>query len=258
MSTNKNQINQTLLLVEDDPPLARVYEEYLRNEPYDITHVDKGQAALDVISSTVPDAVILDLQLPDMNGLEILKHIQDKQISTTVIVITAHGSVNTAVEAMQAGAADFVIKPFSAERLIYTLRNALERQQLTRIVETFKDDFDRHEFAGFIGSSMAMQAVYRMIENAAPSSASIFITGESGTGKEVCAQAIHDKSPRCNRSVVVLNCGAIPKDLMESEIFGHVKGAFTGALSNRDGAAKLADGSTLSLMKFVRWIHLYK
>lgn len=247
MLNNNKKTNQKLLLVEDDPPLARVYEEYLKNEPYDIIHVDRGNDALKAIANTVPDAIVLDLQLPDMNGLEILKHIQETKISTSVIVITANGSVNTAVEAMQAGAADFVIKPFHADRLIYTLRNALERQQLNRIVETFKDDFDRHEFGGFIGSSLAMQAVYRMIESAASSSATIFITGESGTGKEVCAEAIHDKSPRRNQEIVVLNCGAIPKDLIESEIFGHVKGAFTGAHANRDGAARLANGSTLFL-----------
>jgi len=238
---------QHVLLVEDDPPMARVYQEYLKNEPYEITHVSRGDDAMDVLRSNVPDAVLLDLKLPDMNGLDILKHIQDAGISTTVIVITAHGSINTAVEAMQAGASDFVLKPFNADRLIYTLRNSLERQQLSRIVKTFKEDFNRQEFAGFIGSSLPMQAVYRIIDSAASSSATIFITGESGTGKEVCADAIHDKSPRRNRRIVALNCGAIPKDLMESEIFGHIKGAFTGAQSNRDGAAKLADGGTLFL-----------
>ncbi|MEH6525378.1 MAG: sigma-54 dependent transcriptional regulator [Sneathiella sp.] len=238
---------QHILLVEDDPPLARVYQEYLKNEPYQITHVARGEEAMNALKTTIPDAVLLDLKLPDMNGIEILKHIQNTKISTTVIVITAHGSINTAVEAMQAGAADFVLKPFNADRLVYTLRNALERDQLSRIVKTFKEDFNRQEFAGFIGSSLSMQAVYRIIDNAASSSATIFITGESGTGKEVCAEAIHDKSPRRNRRIVALNCGAIPKDLMESEIFGHVKGAFTGAQSNRDGAAKLADGGTLFL-----------
>ncbi len=238
---------QHVLLVEDDPPMARVYQEYLKNEPYEITHASRGDEALEVLNVGVPDAILLDLKLPDMNGLDILKHIQEAGLSTTVIVITAHGSINTAVEAMQAGASDFVLKPFNADRLIYTLRNALERQQLSRIVKTFKEDFDRQEFAGFIGSSLPMQAVYRIIDSAASSAATIFITGESGTGKEVCAEAIHDKSPRRNRRIVALNCGAIPKDLMESEIFGHVKGAFTGAQSSRDGAAKLADGGTLFL-----------
>ena len=238
---------QNVLLVEDDPPLARVYQEYLKKEPYRVTHVSRGQEALDAIDAAVPDAVVLDLKLPDMNGIEILKYIHDKAIPTSVIVITAHGSINTAVEAMRAGASDFVLKPFNADRLIYTLRHALERQQLNRIVKNFKDDFDRHEYCGFIGSSLAMQAVYKIIDNAAPSTATVFITGESGTGKEVCAEAIHQKGSRSGKPFIALNCGAIPKDLMESEIFGHVKGAFTGAIANRDGAARQAHGGTLFL-----------
>lgn len=238
---------QKILLVEDDLALSRVYQEYLKNETYEIFPVDTGKAALDAIDNEAPDAILLDLKLPDMDGIEILKHIQDRAFNCTVIVITAHGSVNTAVEAMQAGASDFMLKPFARDQLIYTLRHALERQQLNRIVKTFKEDFDRREFCGFIGSSLAMQTVYQTIEKAAPSRATIFITGESGTGKEVCAKAIHEISPRVDKPFITLNCGAIPKDLMESEIFGHVKGAFTGAIANRDGAAQQAHGGTLFL-----------
>ncbi len=153
----------------------------------------------------------------------------------------------TAVEAMREGAADFIVKPFAADRLVYTLRNVLERRRLSRVVENLEQEFDRGEFGGFIGGSLAMQAVYQMIDKAAPSSATVFITGESGTGKELCAEAIHEMSPRAKRPFIVINCAAIPKDLMESEIFGHVKGAFTGAVRDRDGAAKLADGGTLFL-----------
>jgi len=183
----------------------------------------------------------------DLIGIEILKHIQQRAISTSVIVITAHGSVNAAVEAMREGASDFMLKPFNGDRLIFTLRHTLERQQLTKIVSTLSDDGTRTEYNGFIGSSPVMQAVYRIIDNAAPSSATVFITGESGTGKELCAEAIHRQSPRKNKPFVTLNCGAIPENLMESEIFGHVKGAFTGAIANREGLAKQADGGTLFL-----------
>lgn len=238
---------QKVLLVEDDLPIARVYQEYLRKEPYQVTHVDGGRDALDIIDRDTPDAVILDLKLPDMDGIDILKHIQDRALPCTVIVITAHGSINSAVEAMQAGAADFMLKPFTADRLIYTLRHALERHQLNHIVKTLKDDYSQKEYCGFIGSSPAMQSIYQIIDNAAPSSASVFITGESGTGKELCAQAIHQKSPRNGKPFITLNCGAIPGGLMESEIFGHIKGAFTGAIANRKGAAELADGGTLFL-----------
>lgn len=239
--------NQRILLVEDEHSLARVYEEYLREEPYDITHVDTGAGAFDALKAGPLNAVILDLRLPDMNGLEILKHIQANIPDLSVVVITAHGSINTAIEAMRLGAADFLLKPFDPERLVYTLRNTLERQKLSSIVQTFQNEFDRREYEGFIGSSLVMQAIYKTIDAAGPSSASVFITGESGTGKEVCAEALHAKSKRSDKPFIALNCAAIPHDLMESEIFGHVKGAFTGAIADRNGAATMADGGTLFL-----------
>ncbi len=238
---------QHVLLIEDDSPMARVYQEYLRKEPYRISHSETGRAGLEALRGTPPDAVILDLRLPDMNGLEILRTIAERQIPTAVIVITAEGSIATAVEAMREGAADFIVKPFAADRLVYTLRNVLDRQRLSRVVENLEQDFDRGEFGGFIGGSLAMQAVYRMIDKAAPSHATVFITGESGTGKELCAEAIHGMSPRARRPFIVINCAAIPKDLIESEVFGHVKGAFTGAVRDREGAARLAHGGTLFL-----------
>jgi len=204
--------------------------------------VATGADALAHLATHTPAAVLLDLELPDMNGLEILQHIADQRLPCAVIVITAHGSVKIAVEAMRLGAFDFLLKPFNADRLIVTLRNALDHQQLSDIVETYREQIDRGAFAGMLGGSLAMQAVYRTIESAAASKATIFVTGESGTGKELCARAIHDQSPRGAKPFIALNCAAIPRELMESEIFGHVKGSFSGALANRDGAATLADG----------------
>jgi two-component system repressor protein LuxO len=238
---------QRLLLVEDDPPLARVYQEYLKSEPYEVVHVDTGKGALKALGEGTFDALVLDVQLPDMSGLDILKKVSQQNSRMAVVVITAHGSINMAVDAMREGAADFLMKPFNAERLIFTLRNALERQELKGIVQILKKDFDRDTYCGFIGKSLPMQAVYRIIDAAAPSKATVFITGESGTGKEVCAEALHSQSPRADKPFIALNCGAIPQELMESEIFGHVKGAFTGAHANRNGAATLADGGTLFL-----------
>lgn len=162
-------------------------------------------------------------------------------------MITAHGSVDMAVEAMRLGAFDFLQKPFDAERLRVTVRNALEKQSLSNLVKTYQKNFDRDRFHGFIGSSLSMQAVYRIIESAASSRATVFITGESGTGKEVCAEAIHQEGDRRGAPFIALNCAAIPRDLIESEIFGHVKGAFTGASAERHGAATQADGGTLFL-----------
>ncbi len=249
--TNKKMAEKTdkkkILLVEDTIFLAETYKEYLRDEPYEIICAETGEEAYAALEEFMPDAILLDLILPDINGLEILKHIAENKIPVSVVVITAHGSINTAVEAMRLGAFDFLAKPFTPERLVVTLRNALEYQRLTTIVDTYKNDIDRREYYGFIGSSLSMQAVYRIIDSVSASKATVFITGESGTGKEICAEAIHRHSPRAAKPFIAINCGAIPKDLMESEIFGHAKGSFTGAIADRDGAAKLANGGTLFL-----------
>ncbi|MBI3451548.1 MAG: sigma-54-dependent Fis family transcriptional regulator [Rhodospirillales bacterium] len=236
-----------ILLVEDTPSLAQLYAEYVKREPYALTVAETGQAARDALSRRVPTVVLLDLQLPDMNGLDILRHIRTQQMPTEVIVMTAHGSISVAVEAMRHGAFDFLIKPFNAERLIVTLRNAVERRRLATIVDTYREEFDRDQYCGFVGASLPMQAVYRIIESAGPSKATIFVTGESGTGKEVCAEAIHRRSPRAAKPFIAVNCAAIPRELMESEIFGHVKGAFTGATSDHDGAVLQANSGTLFL-----------
>ncbi|ALG70233.1 ATPase AAA [Azospirillum thiophilum] len=236
-----------VLLIEDTPSLARVYAEYLKKESHTVIAVETGAEALVQLNDGAPKVVLLDLQLPDMNGMEVLKRIDAQALPCAVIVITAHGSVKAAVEAMRYGAYDFLVKPFSADRLVVTVRNAMERLRLAQLVDTFEKDLNRARYHGFIGSSLAMQAVYRIVDSAASSRATVFITGESGTGKEVCAEAIHRQSQRAARPFIAINCGAIPKDLMESEIFGHVKGSFTGAVSDREGAAARADGGTLFL-----------
>ncbi|MDM5126098.1 sigma-54-dependent transcriptional regulator [Aeromonas salmonicida] len=236
-----------VLLVEDTRSLAVVYEQYLAQDGYEVLLADCGQQALVQLLTSPPPVVLLDLELPDMSGMDILQQITEQQLPCSVVVITAHGSVDVAVEAMRLGAFDFLTKPFDGKRLCATARNALKHQQLSSLVAQYRENFERSSFAGFIGASMPMQAVYRIIESAAPSKATVFITGESGTGKEVCAEAIHQCSPRSEQPFIALNCAAIPHDLMESEIFGHVKGSFTGAQGDRKGAASLADGGTLFL-----------
>jgi DNA-binding NtrC family response regulator len=242
-----NKIPTGLLLIEDSRALAKVYVEYLKDLPVDVVHVTEGQAGLERIVDDEPAIVLLDLNLPDMNGIELMKQLESLPQDPLVIVITAHGSVDMAVEAMRAGSFDFLQKPFDAERLRVTVRNALEKLNLSSLVRQYQESFSREGFHGFVGSSIPMQAVYRIIESAASSRASVFITGESGSGKEVCADAIHREGSRRKRPFIALNCAAIPRELMESEIFGHVKGAFTGAHGERKGAASLADGGTLFL-----------
>ena len=166
---------------------------------------------------------------------------------TNVIVITAEGSVNLAVEAMRQGAFDFLAKPFSKERLVVTVRNALEHRRLSNQLEDVAEQTGEGPTGQFIGQSLAMQVVYRILRSAGPTNATVFITGESGVGKELAAEALHKLSKRREGPFVAINCAAIPKDLMESELFGHVKGAFTGASSDRKGAALQADGGTLFL-----------
>jgi DNA-binding NtrC family response regulator len=238
--------SSNILLVEDTPSLARLYEQYLDGEDADVTAVGTGKEALEALNTETPSVVLLDLRLPDMDGLDILKEMQAREMPSEVVVITAHGSINVAVEAMRAGAYDFLVKPFNAERLLVTVRNAIKHHSLSAIAKKV-EDITRKRYFDFVGSSLAMQAVYRTVDAAATSKATVFITGESGTGKEVAAQAIHAQSPRGKGPFVAINCGAIPKELMESEIFGHVKGAFTGAHADRDGAASRASGGTLFL-----------
>lgn len=237
-----------VLIVEDDPLMAERYAFDLAAHTVDCVH--SGQEAVTALERLTPDAVVLDVHLPDMNGLDILRRIRSAQMPVGVVVVTSQASVRLAVEALQAGATDFLVKPFTPERLQVTIANVVEKQRLSRQVEELTETLREERtntFYGFIGASAAMRGVYRIIEAAAPSKATVFITGESGTGKELCAEAIHRAGPRNGKPFVAVNCAAIPKDLMESELFGHVKGAFTGATGTRDGAASRADGGTLFL-----------
>ncbi len=236
-----------ILIVEDSISLSETYREYLRPLNMAVTAVGNGTDALAVLAKAEPKIVLLDLRLPDMNGQDILHYITRRGMTAKVIIITAHGSIGTAVTAMQDGAADFLMKPFSAERLRATVQNMLEYLRLARMIEKLETAPPRTSYGAFVGKSLPMQTVYRTIDLAAPSGASVFITGESGTGKELCAEAIHQRSRRKNKPFIILNCAAIPKELIESEIFGHKKGAFTGASDDRDGAAVRADGGTLFL-----------
>lgn len=240
----QTQKSKYLLMVEDTASVAALYRSYLTPLQIDINIVGTGRDAIDSLNFRTPDLILLDLRLPDMTGMDVLHAVKEKNPDVPVIFMTAHGSIDTAVEAMRHGAQDFLIKPCEADRLRVTVNNALRKANKLKNDE---DGLASQGYQGFIGSSQTMQAVYRTIDSAAASKASIFITGESGTGKEVCAEAIHATSKRGDKPFIAINCAAIPKDLIESELFGHVKGAFTGAATDRQGAAELADGGTLFL-----------
>ncbi len=235
-----------ILLIEDTAILSELYTKALESAGYTVTLAETGLDGRRCLETTRPDLVLLDLHLPDMNGIDLLRWLKQTGRMTSVVVITAYSSINVAVEAMREGALDFLAKPFPLERLLVTARTTLELRRLSSEVARLNGEKHRR-FHGFTGSSPVMQALYRSIETVSSSRAPVFITGQSGTGKEVCAEAIHASGDRRDKPFIALNCAAIPRDLVESEIFGHVRGAFSGATVDREGAARMADGGTLFL-----------
>ncbi|MEM7289437.1 MAG: sigma-54 dependent transcriptional regulator [Pseudomonadota bacterium] len=236
-----------VLIVEDTGSIAAVFSTWLGKHGFDSEIAETGIAGLEKLRSGKFALALLDLDLPEMSGMDVLKSIRQEGVSIPIVVVTASGSIGTVIDAMRNGAYDYLVKPTAEERLVTTVKNALERSSLQQTITTIKKKSSRAPKHGFVGSSMPMIAVYRAIDSIAQSKAGVFITGESGTGKEVCAEAVHRASPRSDGPFVPINCAAIPKELMESEIFGHLPGAFTGATSERAGAALSANGGTLFL-----------
>ncbi len=238
-----------VLLVEDTRSLSSLYEAYLKKAGFKVECAFDARSALATYERIKPRIVLLDLVLPDQDGLAVLRRIHAEDQGVKVVVITANGSINRAVEAMREGAFDFLVKPFDERRLIGAVENALTLlgEETATDGPQAPDPSEATSFHGFIGGSEPMRRIYAMVQSIARSTATVFITGESGTGKEICAQAIHDLSVRRKGPFVPVNCGAIPRDLLESELFGHLRGSFTGALTDKRGAAAVADGGTLFL-----------
>ncbi len=234
-----------VLLVEDDVLLGRAYMAFLSRLPCETAHVASANEALEFIVRQPPDLLLLDLLLPDMHGIELMRALKERKQACPTIVVTVENTADVAVNAMQAGALDYLLKPLSPERLVTTVRNTLEGLDLKARLHDYEAVLPDAGYEGFIGTSPVMRVIYRLIGNAAASDASVFITGESGTGKDVCAEAIHHRGRRAGKPLIAINCAAIPRELMESELFGHLRGAFTGADRNRDGAITLANGGTL-------------
>ena len=235
-----------LLMIEDSPSLSEVYKAYLADTDYQVVAVETLGRAHATLGAFRPDIVLLDIELPDGSGMDFLADLDGADHAPKVIVMTAHGTSEMAVDAIRLGAFDFLTKPFDAARLRVTLDNAASQLRLDRQVNELAS-LQRDGYGHFIGNSPAMQSVYKTIDSLAASAATGFIVGESGTGKELAAEAIHQHSDRRDKGFIAINCGAIPGELMESELFGHVKGAFTGATSNREGAVSVANGGTLFL-----------
>ena len=242
---SSSALSDTILLIEDTPSLQMIYAAALTRAGFAVAACGTAAEGMAAFRRQKNAIVLLDLMLPDRAGLDVMRDLLAAAPQTCVIVITANGSINKAVEMMRAGAHEFLVKPFDDQRLIAAIENA--RKALRHRPETASDPQDAAVPASFIGHSRPMLAVYDKIGSVARSMASVFITGESGTGKELCAEAVHQQSARAGGPFVALNCGAIPVDLLESEVFGHLRGSFTGAISDKLGAAAAADGGTLFL-----------
>ena len=237
-----------ILVVDDDESLRRVTQMQLEEIGYSVATAGDGGQALVALESGSPALVISDLKMPGMSGLDLLKKIRTEHPETTVILITAFGSVQSAVEAMRAGAYDYITKPIDYDALAIVVNRAMERQQLLDEVRNLRRTLDeKYGFENIVGHSKPLLGVLSLAARAALTDSTVLIRGETGTGKELLAKAIHLNGRRKSLPFVTINCGAIPKDLLESELFGHVKGSFTGAFAHKRGRVELADGGTLFL-----------
>jgi DNA-binding NtrC family response regulator len=240
--------HRSILVVDDDESLRRITQLQLEEAGYEVLTASNGNEALTVIEEETPVLVITDLKMPGLSGLEVLKKVRESYPHTTVLMVTAFGTVQTAVEAMKAGAYDYITKPIDYEELVLVVNRAMERHQLLEEVRSLRVSLDqKFGFESIIGRSKLLLNVLEMASRVAQKDSTVLIRGETGTGKELLARAIHQNSRRKNQPFVTINCGAIPRDLLESELFGHAKGSFTGAFSPKRGKVETADGGTLFL-----------
>jgi two-component system response regulator AtoC len=237
-----------VLVVDDEENIRIVLRALLKKNGYEVEVADSGEAALAALDLFDPDVILTDVRMPKMGGLDLLGALRAKQHPATVIVMSAYGNVDLAIEAMKAGAYDYVGKPFKPDEVVLALRKAEEREALRRENRALREQIQKdHQFESILAKSREMLDIFKTISKIADFKTTVLITGESGTGKELVARAIHGKSSRKTSPFVAINCGAIPENLLESELFGHKKGAFTDATSDRRGLFEEADGGTLFL-----------
>ena len=242
MPRNDSSFRASVLVVDDEASIRDSLRMILEYEGYRVDEAAGGPQALAKVADRLPDAVILDIKMPEMDGLELLRAFRERGYDMPVLMISGHADVTTAVEATRRGAFDFFEKPLQRERVLLSLRNAVESHRLQSENKVLRQEPDE-----LIGAAPALRRLRETIEKAAPTTATVLVTGESGTGKELVARAIHRLSPRRDRTLVQVNCAAIPEELIESELFGHEKGSFTGAVRRQTGKFVAADGGTIFL-----------
>lgn len=241
-------MSRRILIIDDEPGLRHTLTLLLRDEGFDVLSAGDGEAGLQAALASSPDLILCDVRMPRLGGLEFLARYREASGDALVIMMSAYGTLDTALEAMRQGAYDYVSKPFNADEVVLTLRKAEERESLRREVRCLRERVGEPQgFEGVIAESSAMREAIALAARVAPYPTTVLITGESGTGKEAIARGIHASSPRSNAPFVAVNCGAIPEQLLESELFGHEKGAFTGAERARNGLFVEANGGTLFL-----------
>ncbi|QQS37473.1 MAG: sigma-54-dependent Fis family transcriptional regulator [Ignavibacteriales bacterium] len=239
---------ERILVVDDEDIIRESLSFILKKEGYYVQEAENGRVAYDKILEETFDLVITDLEMPEMKGLELLQEIKKLNIQTSIIIITAFGSLDTAISALRNGASDYILKPVEFDELIIKVKRLFEVKDLVLENRILKKEIQRNfDFENIVGKSTAIQKIYDMIQTVAETDSTVLISGNSGTGKELVARALHFKSRRKNKPFIAVNCGAISENLIESELFGHKKGAFTGAITDKEGYMKAADGGTLFL-----------
>ncbi len=251
-NTKDNKSSQKrLLIIDDEKNMRHMLSSLLKESGYRVDTASDGAVAMDMVDRTIYDFILCDLKMPNMNGMDFFKTARDKLWATTVIMMSAYGSIDTAVEAMKQGAYDFISKPFKSDEVLLTLKKAEERESLKRenrwLKERIRKIQENYYFGSMVAKSKAMLSVFKLSEKAAQYNTTVLIYGDSGTGKELIARGIHFIGERSKKPLVPVNCGGIPENLLESELFGYVKGAFTGADKNKKGLFQEADGGTIFL-----------
>ena len=245
--TNTSTPNGHVLIVEDDEGLCSLLADEVREAGFEVETAQSAEEARSHLEQRMPDVIVSDLRLPGANGMELLRHVQGAHLPPAFIVITAFGSIPQAVEALKEGADNFLTKPLNLDHFVLTVERTLQNRQLREKVQAFEAVMEEEDFHGMIGRSRPMRVLFDQIRQVARARGPVLVTGESGTGKELVARAVHAESDRADRPFLAVNCAGVPRDLLESEFFGHEEGAFTGANESRDGLFVEADGGTLLL-----------